>query len=459
MQSNSTPSSTIEQQLAQRAENLELGAHHLMQFASKKGADRSKIAVSASFEQRLAVESGHFTLANSLASQSVSLLLHKDQKKSSASANTTDLKTLEQTCEDCLALASFSVADPYLIMPSADEAPKATPLDHLFDNPLSSLELYELKDFAQTVLSRLTKDKRVALDKCDMAISSSFHGLYNSLGVMQKERQTALSWSFFGMAVDGDEVSGFDYDGRHVYRFEGALQEALRDADRFVEKVIGNLYPKKAKSYKGQVLLSPRAVEEILLETLLFHAAGTSVMDKKSLWMEAINQKVATDSLSLIDRPHESRLTGATAFDSDGLPTREQTILEHGVLKMHLLDCYSAHRLSKKSNGMAGGPFALTMSPGKETLENMRHGRGDLLLVDRFSGNIDTVRGDFSGVAKSSRMLHNGSDQGPVTETMIAGNIFEILKTIPAISNHQELVSGAMLLPWVLIDQVSVSAG
>lgn len=48
----------------------------------------------------------------------------------------------------------------------------------------------------------------------------------------------------FGMAVDGEEVSGFDYDGRHSYSLNGALDLSLADVDKFCEKVISNLYPK-----------------------------------------------------------------------------------------------------------------------------------------------------------------------------------------------------------------------
>jgi PmbA protein len=77
--------------------------------------------------------------------------------------------------------------------------------------------------------------------------------------------------------------------------------------------------------------------------------------------------------------------------------------------------------------------------------------------VDRFSGNIDPIKGDFSGVAKSSRILRDGKDCGAVSETMIAGNLFEVLSNLQAVSNVQELVSGAILLPWVLGDHVSVT--
>jgi PmbA protein len=83
--------------------------------------------------------------------------------------------------------------------------------------------------------------------------------------------------------------------------------------------------------------------------------------------------------------------------------------------------------------------------------------RPDMLVVDRFSGNIDPIKGDFSGVAKSSRYFKNGQDHGAVAETMIAGNLFETLNSILAVSSITEDVSGSMQMPWMLVDGVSVT--
>ena len=450
---------TNKQSLMDQASSLEKASKNVLNHAKKQGADRAKVAASCAMERRLVIENKEFTLANTLETQKFGILVHKDQKKGSASLNNTNPKALETSVEDALALARFSVADEYLNMPDAKEATPAKRLNFMFDDTLAETGLGELQEFAQTVLTRLTKDKRVSLDKVEFGISTTWHGLYNSLGMAQSESQTALSWSYFGMAVDGEEVSGFDYDGRASYTWKGALDLALADADRFAEKILSNLRPGKATSYKGPVLLSPRAVEEVLLGTLFYHASGSSVMDNKSRWAKDVGNQVISKLFTMTDDPHDPRFTGATSFDGDGLPTVPHTIFDQGRLMMHLHDCYSAKRTGTKSNAMSGGPFSLTIAGGTGDLGSMRTARSELLIVDRFSGNIDPVKGDFSGVAKSSRMLKDGKDAGPVTETMIAGNLFEALSNILTVSKEQELISGAMLLPWMLVDGVSVTGG
>jgi PmbA protein len=439
------------------SQKLDAAAQNTMAYAKSKSADRAKVSASCSVEKRLVVENKEFTLANTLETQKIGLSVHKDQKKGSASINNSDEHGLKQSVDDALALAQFSVADEFLVMPDAVEAPKAKSLPFMWTDRVSAISLGEIQEFTQAMLGRLTKDKRVAIDRLEVSTSCMWHGLYNSLGMKQTESQTSLSWSFMGMAVDGSEVSGFDYEGRSVYTWDKALDIALKQCEEFSEKIVKNLRPIKGPSYKGPVLLSPRAVEEILLGTILYHSSGSSVMDGKSQWGNKIGESVVSKLIHLSDDPHNSRFSGATSFDSDGLPTAPRVLIKNGVLTNHLHDCYTAKHCGTKSTATSGGPFSLICAAGTGNLEKMMNARSELLVVDRFSGNIDPVKGDFSGVAKSSRLYKNGTDQGGVAETMIAGNLFETLNNILDVSSIVEDISGSMQMPWMLVDNVSVS--
>jgi PmbA protein len=87
----------------------------------------------------------------------------------------------------------------------------------------------------------------------------------------------------------------------------------------------------------------------------------------------------------------------------------------------------------------------------------MMNARSEILVVDRFSGNIDPIKGDFSGVAKSRHYFKNGTDMCAVAETMIAGNLFEVLNKVMAVSSVTEDLSGSMQMPWMVVDGVSVT--
>ena len=445
--------------LGKTSAEMETLAAKILDHGMKKGADRIKVAASASITRRLVVENKEVSLANSLEDQKIGLLVHKDQKKGSASTNIIRAESIYKGVEDALALASFSIADPALNMPNGTSAPKAKKLDFMFDEGTADTSLAEIQELMGAALSRATQDKRVSIDKFEMSVSTSFHALYNSLGVAQSEMQTILGWSFFGMGIDGDAVSGFDYDSGFSWKTSDSTSRLMATAENFAAKVTGNLHPRKANSYKGLVVFSPRAVEELLTGFMLYHASGSSVMDGKSRWENDIGNVVVSPVISLRDQPHNPAFAGVTTFDGDGLPTRGQVIFESGKLCMHLHDCYSAKRLQTTSNHMSGGPFGMSLAPGGALLADLLRSRREILLVDRFSGNTDAIKGDFSGVAKSSRLYVDGKDSGAVTETMIAGNFFEFAKKIEAASLETEAVGGGFSSPWLLVDAISVTGG
>lgn len=427
--------------------------------AKKIGADDAKIATNVSFQRRLVVENKQFSLVSSLESRSFALVVHKDQKKGSASINTVTEDGVRKAVADALALAKYSVPDPDLVLAQPSEAPSAKPLDFLYDESLAEMTLEEIQESMGITLARLVRDPRVALDRYEMAVDVSWHGLCSSTGMRQSERQTIASWSFFGMGRDGDEVTGFDYDGSFAFKKSDILARSIHGADLFVDKILRGLKPVKCPSYKGAVLLSPRAVEELLLGMFFYHAGGRQVMDGKSRWENAVGTAVLSPLVTLSDDPHDGSFSGATAFDGDGIPTRPLVLIENGVLKQHLHDCYSAKKCHAKSTATSGGPFSTRIAPGTSALAEVLKGQDKLLLVDRFSGNSDPVKGDFSGVAKSSRLYERGIDRGPVTETMIAGNFFDLAKAVLAVTKEVEMVGGNFRSPYLLVDGISVTGG
>lgn len=453
---STTPTETVAS-ITRTAAEMETLASDMLQYGMQKGADRIKVGSSASITRRLVLENKEITLANTLEDQKFSILVHRDQKKGSAATNIIDPGSIRARIDDALALASFSVPDPDLTMADAALAPPSRKLDFLFDTATAETSLSELQELMQQALAKATADSRVSIDKFEVSVSTSFHSIQNSLGMKQSESQTMTSWSFFGMAIDGTEVSGFDYDSGFSWKTMDAAERMLDTAESFARKVTGNLRPKTANSYKGLVVFSPRAVEELLAGFMLYHASGSAVMDGKSRWHDEIGKSVVSPVITLRDLPHDVNFAGSTAFDADGLPTRSHTLIDQGKLQLHTHSCYSAKRCRTQSNAFGGGPFCLSFAPGGSLLSDLVKSRREILVVDRFSGNSDALKGDFSGVAKSSRMFVNGNDSGAVTETMIAGNFFEFAHRIEAASLETELVGGGFASPWLLVDGISVT--
>jgi len=104
------------------------------------------------------------------------------------------------------------------------------------------------------------------------------------------------------------------------------------------------------------------------------------------------------------------------------------------------------------------GTTNLRMSPGDLDDKALFAALGDGLYVTRFSGNVDEVSGDFSGVAKGSFLVKRGRIVAPVKETLIAGNVYDLLQRIVGIGSAVKRTM-ATEAPAVLVDSVVVTTG
>ena len=103
------------------------------------------------------------------------------------------------------------------------------------------------------------------------------------------------------------------------------------------------------------------------------------------------------------------------------------------------------------------GVSNLLVSPGESSLDELcRLPR--VVLVNRFSGSSDPVTGEFSGVVKGGFLLRGG-ERIPLRETLIAGNLYSLLRSISGISRERENLNGRARIPALRIEDVSVTAG
>ena len=63
----------------------------------------------------------------------------------------------------------------------------------------------------------------------------------------------------------------------------------------------------------------------------------------------------------------------------------------------------------------------------------------------------------FSGVAKAATLIKDGKLDRPVTGTLIAGNVFEVLKNLSGVSSETERTFAATL-PYLRLEGISVTA-
>jgi PmbA protein len=210
-------------------------------------------------------------------------------------------------------------------------------------------------------------------------------------------------------------------------------------------------------------------VAEFLLPDLIAALGADAVRKSRSPLADKLGEPIANGSLSLIDDGTIAGGIGSTAFDREGVPVRPTPLLKDGVLQTFLYNHYEARAAGNgvTSTGHAAGSASslpgigtnyLEVSAGTATEAELIAGSEPVVWVGRFSGSSNPVTGDFSGVVKNGFLIE-GDDRRPIRETMIAGNLFETLKRIEAVSADRRLLGGTALLPSIRVGGISVTSG
>lgn len=432
------------------------------------GADQAEAY--AQFGQSIAVrfEKGDMKLTQVDEGTSLGLRVFRDRRQGFSSTNQASEASLAGMAADALTLAGFSVPDEANVL--AGPRPIDPDLGLVRASLVEGFGVEQVVEAGQELVRRtLARDRRLSIDQASLSLDRVSVAVRSSTGIAASESDAQVSLSLFGMAIDGDDVSGFDYWGEQV-RERNAIEGAIeRVSIRFADAVLGNLAAGAARSYRGPVLLSPSAFQDIFLSPLLSAASSIAVQRGRSALAGKVGQRVAHPALSIVDDPSDVRLAGASTFDREGQPARRYPLVEEGVLAGLLYNTYSANVDGTRSTGHATGGAravpglgcsAVQVAPGKGgTPEELRRRLGTGLLVQRFSGTVDPASGDFSGVAKSARWIEGGEIVRSVRETLLSGNAFALLRSLDALSSASESVMGSALVPWALIDGISVTGG
>ena len=96
------------------------------------------------------------------------------------------------------------------------------------------------------------------------------------------------------------------------------------------------------------------------------------------------------------------------------------------------------------------------MAPGEKSLRELIASVDRGLLVSRISGGRPASSGDFSAVAKNSFLIEGGKIGAAVSETMISGNLAEMLMH-PAGASVERIADGYTLLPYLAFSGITVS--
>ena len=263
------------------------------------------------------------------------------------------------------------------------------------------------------------------------------------------------------------------HDGKEPSYGSAIAKTLATDTDivkKATDEAIARLGAATVKTGKYDVIFDRRRVRS-LFGAFSSIFSGKAAVQGLSLLKGKEGEQIAAEKLTLVDDPFYAENPAKCAFDAEGVPTKEKTLIERGVLKTLLYDLSNARKAGVETTGNAArgyadpvsvAPYCLRIEAGKETREEMIARMGDGLYVTEMKGlhaGANAVTGDFS-IESAGFLVENGKLTRPVHSFTVAGNFFELLKAIDGVASNVEMgapARSAIAAPDILVRGLSVA--
>jgi PmbA protein len=427
------------------------------------GADEAEAYAVSGKGVDVELQKNDVQIAKSTHADGLGIRVFRNRSLGFAFINSFDPDGIAESVERAIGIAKAAPSDEH------NGLPEPTPIEYLegiYDERAPSCGVREAVEKAIAMLRTARDyDPRVTVDAGGLSVSYGTRAVSNSRGVRAAEDGSATYCLIMGMAKDGDTVSSFDYQFDGTRSMSGIDPVAV--AAKFAENVVRSLGAVKGESFKGPVVLSPKSVTEVISYPVQFAIRASSVQKETSKLAGKVGERIASELVSIVDDATLEDGFATQSFDREGLRPSTLPLIEAGVLRNYLYDTYTARKDGRASTGHASGGAGavpsisttnVVWSEGETPVDDIIAGIDRGVLVTRYSGNVDPVSGDFSGSVKGGRMIRGGKLAEPLCGTMIAGNAFDLLPSITAVSRERERLFSE-LLPYVRLDGVSVTSG
>ncbi len=423
-------------------------ASYAIESLEKGGADDISVSCHEGIKNELNAETGEFSLLRTTADKGLGLTCIASNKKGTVACNDITKEGVDKAVEEALLSAKSANEDPAWEI-SREPVEKS----YTFGKPYDKEKMFFR---AKELLDTVKKDYPNA-SVMELVVShESSKGLYlNNHGVRFDTDMSCYVVSANIIGRDGGKSSSMNYRTVLSYDLDKPFIE-LADLKTLLENTSNSVHT-EAFSGKGvyPVVLAPSCFDTLLSYALGAFASGSSLLENTSIWKDSLNKSVASSMLTISIDPYNKTMVCPDMYTSEGYEAKGYSIIKEGVLKNFMLSAYFANKLGLKRSPNDGNN--LIVNAGDKSLDDIVSGIDKGLLVGRFSGGMPASNGEFSGVAKNSFIIENGKIAKAAAETMISGNLAEMLNSISALSK-ETLKTGYMSVPYAAVDGITVSA-
>ena len=370
-------------------------------------------------------------------------------------ATTTNLKNFKQCCDNAIKIANINDKDNDFV--SFVSGSKHKPENDI-NKELLNWNIGDIQTYLKECL-KITKNNGI---KCTSAIyqkTSNNRKIVNSEGVDVEVNSCFNSFGFEMFNIkDGTSHYG-GYESKNLLGFF--------ELKKHIERLRSMKNKNTPKTCNVQLLLHPEALSELISNALINNLIATNVQNKRSVFVGKINKIIFDKKLTIIDDATNKKYNYSRKFDSEGTATKELTLIKNGRLKSFFHNSYTAHKENKKSTGHASRSYSsiptisssnVIMQNGNKDINKLISNIKNGIYIKSLMGlhTMNSQTGDFSLGTPEAHFIKNGEIKYAVKDTMIAGNVFNLLKNIDEIGKEVVYAGGGYYLPNVLFSDIKV---
>jgi PmbA protein len=423
--------------------------------AKQRGATQAEVDASLNRGLSTTVRLGEVETVEYQRDRGIGVTVYFGKRKGSASTADVSPKAVRETVEKACTIARYTAEDECAGLADPEELARDIP-DLQLDHPWA-ITPDEAVDIARACeAAGLAVDKRITNSEGASVGSGRHVRVYgNSHGFLEGFSSTSHSLSCVLLAQVGEDM-------QRDYWFSSArnaseLQAGDEIGRKAAQRALARLGGRRLSTRKAPVLFSPEMARGFIGH---FTAAirGGAQYRKSSFLLDAAGQQVLPSFMQIDERPHILRALASSPFDSEGVTTRDRSLVKDGVLQGYVLGSYSARKLGLKTTGNAGGIHNLLVTAPQKSIsfEALLKEMGSGLFVTELMGQgVNGVTGDYSRGA-SGYWVENGALAYPVHEITIAGNLKEMYRNVVALGTDVD-VRGAIRSGSILLSELTIA--
>ncbi len=435
-----------EMNISLETQRLQEVGQGLIKQALSKGASQVEVGVAKDLGLSVQVRNQDIETLEYNRDNSFGLTVYFGHKKGIATTSDLSPAALAETVEAACNIARHTEADDCSGL--ADASLMATqPIDLKLDCPMGVTAEKAQKIALECEAAGLENEK---ISQSEGASFSSHRGIRyyaNSHGFSAATPSSRHSLSCVLIAQD---EKGMQRD----YWYSLARDANLLETPGFIghkaaKRVLDRLGSRKVATQKSPVIMAPE-IARGLVGNLCSAIRGSNIYRESSFLLDSLHKTIFPEFFQINESPFIEGGLASAWYDSEGVATREQQIIENGCLNTFLLNSYSARRLKTNPTGHAGGTHNLIVkNSGVELDALIKQMHRGLVVTETMGHGVNLVTGDYSRGA-SGFWVENGEIQHFVEEITIAGNLKDMFNGVVAIASDIDERSSTLTGSWLL---------